>query len=334
MSTNIAPRQYCFFDLAADEELRFLQEQQAKLVLSSDAPNTLKAYSRCWRNFTRWCRNWRRDSLPTCPQALCEFVTWGAQLRKPAYKPATLQLAVAAIRRFHKDAGYADPVDDSVRAVITGVVRQAARAGMRPELAGKKHLTVEQLKEICRSLGDSPVDMRDRVVLLVGFVSALRRSDLSRLDASQVHFDTRVRLWVPFSKSDQAGAGRDVFLDAATDPVVCPIRALEAWRKARLDYFGYFRGPLLLGLTPRGALQHAPLSAPGICRILQKRLQDIGENGRDYGAHSMRSGMITAADSAGANVRSIMDRTGHKSVRMVMRYIKPTRGSNPLAGVL
>ena len=40
--------------------------------------------------------------------------------------------------------------------------------------------------------------------------------------------------------------------------------------------------------------------------------------------------MITAADEAGANVRSIMDQTGHRSLETVMRYIKSRRGANPL----
>lgn len=46
--------------------------------------------------------------------------------------------------------------------------------------------------------------------------------------------------------------------------------------------------------------------------------------------------MITAAAKRGANLRDIMDRSGHKSPDTVMRYIKSAKPfeTDPLAGVL
>ena len=43
---------------------------------------------------------------------------------------------------------------------------------------------------------------------------------------------------------------------------------------------------------------------------------------RNYSGHSLRSGFATSAAEAGAEERSIMAMTGHKSTEMVRRYIK------------
>jgi integrase len=303
---------------------------------AAKAPNTFKAYTAAWKTFADWCREWRRcDPLPASPDLVREFITWAHSLRERPYKPASIRLATMAIRRYHKLAALPDPIDEGVRALLSGVVRQAARDGWQSHQAGKRHLTVEQLKKICSSLGTSPMEVRDRALILLGFASALRRCDISRLQTNHVQFEgDRVRLWIPLSKTDQEGKGRHVFVNEAKEPALCPVRALEKWRNLRLEYFGNFRGPLFLGCTPAKALQSRCLNNQGISFVLKRRLKAVGEDARDYGAHSMRSGMITAADAAGANVRSIMDRTGHKSLQSVMRYIKSKSDSNPLAGVL
>ena len=341
MSTPPGPIQYSSRKLTPEEDLAKLREQEVRLMQSAQAPNTVKAYAHSWKQFCAWCGNWRGcESLPASPQALREFATWASEMREPPYKPETIQLALSAIRWYHRDAGCVDPVDDSVRTVMAGVTRKAARNGARKELAGKKHLSVALLKKICRALSiTEPIDVRDRALLVVGFASALRRSDLSRLDTSHVEFEAnRVRLWVPVSKTDQHGAGRALYLDSGKDPLVCPVRALEEWKRVRLEHCGYWRGPLfcrfywqygasVMRLDDR-------LQDQGICRMLQLRLEQMGEDPHSYGAHSLRSGMITSAHQAGANIRSIMDRSGHKSMSMVVRYLKSDRTSNPLAKVL
>ena len=48
----------------------------------------------------------------------------------------------------------------------------------------------------------------------------------------------------------------------------------------------------------------------------------IGIKSRNYSGHSLRSGFATSAAESGAEERSIMAMTGHKSTEMVRRYIK------------
>ena len=51
-------------------------------------------------------------------------------------------------------------------------------------------------------------------------------------------------------------------------------------------------------------------------------LDKAGIDSKNYSGHSLRSGFATSAAEAGAEERSIMAMTGHKSSEMVRRYIK------------
>ena len=56
--------------------------------------------------------------------------------------------------------------------------------------------------------------------------------------------------------------------------------------------------------------------------IVKKYLGLIGQDSNQYSAHSLRSGFATSTAASGADERSIMAMTGHKSTEMVRRYIK------------
>ena len=56
--------------------------------------------------------------------------------------------------------------------------------------------------------------------------------------------------------------------------------------------------------------------------IVKKYLGLIGLDNSQYSAHSLRSGFATSTAASGADERSIMAMTGHKSTEMVRRYIK------------
>ena len=51
-------------------------------------------------------------------------------------------------------------------------------------------------------------------------------------------------------------------------------------------------------------------------------LKLAGIENNNFSGHSLRSGFATVAAEAGADERSIMAMTGHKTTQMVRRYIK------------
>jgi integrase len=336
VSTQCESEQYCLFERGVN--LTKLRQEKEKLMQNAKAPNTLKAYRASWKAFEEWCNDNGLQALPAHPETLNNFLTWGAggeNGRQPAYKSETLTLAVSAARHYHLEAELPLPINQRTRDVLSAIRRKTARRGERKERAGKEPLTVEQLRQICRTLGDTPIDRRDHAIILLGFASALRRSEIVRLATTQVHFEgsTRMRLWVPWSKTDQEGEGRDVWIPSGKTEYTCPVRAVKRWLAVR----GEWPGPLFTRFLWSGVMAQDALSEQGISSRLKDALARIGQDPKRYGAHSMRSGMITAAHANGKSLRSIMDRSGHASVETVMRYAKsapPDEANDVLAGVL
>jgi site-specific recombinase XerD len=64
------------------------------------------------------------------------------------------------------------------------------------------------------------------------------------------------------------------------------------------------------------------LSDQTVALIIKQYLNIAGINSSNYSGHSLRSGFATSAAEAGAEERSIMAMTGHKTTQMVRRYIK------------
>ena len=59
-----------------------------------------------------------------------------------------------------------------------------------------------------------------------------------------------------------------------------------------------------------------------VALLIKNYLKLAGIDSINYSGHSLRSGFATTAAESGAEERSIMAMTGHKSTEMVRRYIK------------
>jgi len=69
--------------------------------------------------------------------------------------------------------------------------------------------------------------------MLVGFAGAFRRSELARMEISDLQFSADgVMVNLPTSKTDQEGAGRKVGLPFGANSDTCPVRLLRCWLTA------------------------------------------------------------------------------------------------------
>jgi site-specific recombinase XerD len=66
--------------------------------------------------------------------------------------------------------------------------------------------------------------------------------------------------------------------------------------------------------------------------LIKRYLSEAGFDSKKYSGHSLRSGFATVAADSGADEKSIMNMTGHKTTQMVRRYIKEANlfKNNPL----
>lgn len=89
-------------------------------------------------------------------------------------KPATLDQRLAAIVKAHKAAGHhLDKSHPAVRDVRCGICRTRGVAQRHVEA-----ITVPVLRRLLNTCGPRLLDVRDRSLLLLGHVGALRRSEL------------------------------------------------------------------------------------------------------------------------------------------------------------
>ena len=81
-------------------------------------------------------------------------------------------------------------------------------------------------------------------------------------------------------------------------------------------------GPIFRKFNKGCNLSDKRLTAQTIALILKKYLTAAGIENTNYSGHSLRSGFATVSAESGADERSIMAMTGHKTTQMVRRYIK------------
>ncbi len=105
-----------------------------------------------------------------------------------------------------------------------------------------KPLLRDDLFVVLAATGDGLKDIRDRVLLLVGFAGGFRRAELVALDCADVE---RVRQGVVVtlrrSKTDQEGAGRKIGIPLGRSKW-CPVSAFDHWlAAAEMDEGAVFR---------------------------------------------------------------------------------------------
>ena len=301
--------------------------ERSKLAEEMRSENTRIAYRKGWLNFSTWCASAGRASLPCTPDTLSLYIVGQARSGR---LPSTIAQRIAAVVAAHFAAGYASPSTADVREVLLAIQRRMGRAPKHAKAA----LSVEDLRLMLPVCGEGSRGARDRAVLLVGFASGLRRSELAGLDLA----DVKVRpeglvVRVVRSKTDQNGAGRLVGVHRGRHRLTDPVRAYTAWLVERGDW----AGPLFPQLTmPGDAVTHKRMDGRAVAAIVKAAAERAGLDASRYGGHSLRAGCATAAAANGASDLAIMGRTGHRSVAMVGRYVR--HGSlfavDPLAGAL
>lgn len=275
------------------------------------AENTLRAYRSDWRDFEGWCRDRSFISCPASPETVALYLTALSR----THKVSTLTRRMSAISQAHQTAGHPSPTEESpVRLVMAGIRRSLGTAA-----GAKRPVLVPELQAMVSAIPDNVIGLRDRVLLLMGFSGAFRRSELVALDWEDLA-ETADGLVVTIrrSKTDQEAEGRKVAIPRGREACTCPLRALSLWRTAA----GTESGPVFLRVNRHGQILRNRLSAEAVAIVVKRWAGRIGYEEGEFAGHSLRSGLATAAAIAGKSERAIMNQTGHRSVATVRRYIR------------
>jgi len=286
------------------------------------ARNTRRAYRASLASFREWCEVENVAPLPASPETVAAFLAAEADA---GLKPATLGQRVAAIRWAHEAAGQESPTKAKlVAAALKGIRRKLGVAPIR-----KAPATVDRLAAMVAKADLSTLKgKRDKALLLFGFASAMRRSELVALTVEDLE-ETKRGLLVTLrrSKTDQEGKGQQRAIPFGRRAETCPVAALNAW----LEAAGISEGRLFRSLTRHGKVGEG-LSTNALADVVKHYAKRIGLNPAEFAGHSLRSGFITSADEKGRSAAQIMDHTGHKSAAMIRVYTRRTEAFTNHAG--
>jgi site-specific recombinase XerD len=297
-------------------EIKALKEETLLNLQNSKAKNTVRAYKSDFKDFELFCLKNGFKSMPSDSKIVSLYLTY---LSTKDVKMSTLKRRLVAIGVIHRLKGhYLDTKHPSIIENIMGIKRRKGRIQK-----GKKPLLINNLKTIINVIDDIKDDeikrYRDRTIILIGFSGGFRRNEIVSLDFDDLDFvNEGLKINLKKSKTDQFGEGLIKALPYFDNPNYCPVKSLQKW----LNYSKIDNGPVFRRLNKGSKLTENRLTDQTVAILIKKYLQSSGIDSKNYSGHSLRSGFATSAADSGAEERSIMAMTGHKSTEMVRRYIK------------
>ena len=297
-------------------DINTLKEETLLNLQSSKANNTIRAYKSDFHDFELFCIQNGFKSLPSEPKIISLYLT---SLSSKDIKMSTLKRRLVSIGVIHKLKGhYLDTKHPLIIENIMGIKRRKGSAQN-----GKKPLLINNLKALIKAINRSNsnpiIKFRDRTIVLIGFSGGFRRNEIVSLNYDDIEFvNEGMKINLRRSKTDQYGEGFLKGVPYFDNPVYCPVISMQNWLKIS----DINSGPLFRRFSKGAKLTEMRLTDQTVALIIKKYLQLAGIDSKNYSGHSLRSGFATSAAEAGAEERSIMAMTGHKSTEMVRRYIK------------
>ena len=296
-------------------DLKSLHEETLNNLKSSKANNTLRAYKSDFKDFGAFCSKHGFDSLPTEPKIVSIYLT---HLSKNS-KISTLRRRLVSISMIHKLKGhYLDTKHPIIIENLMGIKR--VKGSIQK---GKKPILINHLKSIINVIDKQEIDeikkARDKTIILIGFGGGFRRTELISIDHEDLEFVPEgVKITIKRSKTDQFGEGMIKGLPYFANQEYCPVTNLKKW----LELSNIKSGPIFKRFLKGSLISNNRLTDQSVVLIIKYYLNLAGIENKNYSGHSLRSGFATAAAESGADERSIMAMTGHKTTQMVRRYIR------------
>jgi len=287
-------------DLVTD--VKSLELETLNNLKNSKASNTLRAYKADYKDFASFCIKHGFKSIPSEPKIISLYLTHLSQ----TCKFSTLKRRLASISVIHRLSGhYIDVKHPMITENLMGIKRVKGSYQK-----AKKPILISDLKLIVNAIDKDKNEKRktqNRALILIGFAGGFRRSELVAILYEDLDFVIEgVKIFVKRSKTDQSGEGMTKGIPYFSNPNYCPVISLKNWlEKSEIKSGKIF-----------------DKSDKSVALIVKKYAAIAGLDPNKYSGHSLRSGFATSTAELGAEERSIMAMTGHKTTQMVRRYIQ------------
>ena len=297
-------------------DIKALKDETLLNLKSSKANNTVRAYNSDFKDFGLFCVQNGFKSLPSEPKIVSLYLT---HLSTKDIKISTIKRRLVSIGVIHRLKGYY--LDTKHPSIIENIMGIKRRKGSIQK--GKKPILINSLKEIInvidQEIKDEIKKLRDRSIILIGFSGGFRRNEIVSLDYDDLDFVPEgLKINLKRSKTDQFGEGSVKGLPYFDNSKYCPVISIKKW----IEVSKIKSGAIFRRFTKNLNLSENRLTDQTVALLIKKYLNLAGIDSKNYSGHSLRSGFATTAAESGAEERSIMAMTGHKSAEMVRRYIK------------
>lgn len=271
------------------------------------AADTLKTYSRQLQQFLNWCDRDELNPATVTKDDIKKYRRW--MIHEKQYKPATVALKLAVVRRFYQAA------------VEKGLIPINPAVGVKPPREKRdpaEKITYLEKAEVETLLQIIPHDgtlksARDKALLAIMALEGTRTIELHRADISnlvrqgknlgvRVEGKRSIRV-VPLTPEIANLLVNYLHMRETTGEVLKPTR------------------PLFTGVGNRSKGQR--ISRRGIRKIVDSYLQQASLKytpGRTISAHSLRHTAGTLALHSGADLRQVQDLLGHSDPRTTCIY--------------
>ena len=296
-------------------DLKKLHEDTLNNLKLSKADNTLRAYKSDFKDFGTFCAKHGFKSIPTEPKVVSLYLTY----LSANSKISTLRRRLVSIGVVHKLKGhYLDTKHPVIIENLMGIKRKKGSIQ-----TGKKPILINHLKQIINVIDEQKIEkikkLRNRTLILIGFGGGFRRTELISIDHEDLDFvEEGVKITLRKSKTDQFGEGLVKGLPYFSNDKYCPVTSLKNW----INLSKIKTGPLFRRFAKGSILTNHRLTDQSVVLIIKSCLKLAGIENENFSGHSLRSGFATVAAESGADERSIMAMTGHKTTQMVRRYIR------------
>lgn len=299
--------------ITSNRQLTIYEASARKYEQRRKAKNTKRAYQSAWADFQTWCKRAGYDPLPASVEAVRYYL---ADLADNGNAVSTIEVRRAAISAAHVAARCAaDPAHHpDVKDLMEGITRVLGKGGEK-----KEPITLDTLRQIVGAIDISTIQgKRDKVLVLLGYAGAFRRSELVAMDVAHVRTIGKLVIRVLRSKTDQEGKGTKKHIPQATDSTLCPVRAYQAY----VDAAAIASGPVFRRLDRGGHITDKRLSAQSVALVIKRYAEAAGLDWRNLSGHSLRAGYVTESHGAGADGADIMAQTGHVREETLRQYIR------------
>ncbi len=268
--------------MRADKESIAEYQKQYRAAL---APETLRHLDQAQKQFLQWCReNELPDTVPISPVQVAKYVeSLGGKVSLQ-----TIKNRVWAIGELHNSKFLPSP--SKHRLVVLSVRATQRRYGSRVKQAPA--LCKSDVIAISNRLGDTPIDVRDRALILAASDTWCRASELVAFRVSDVeqHADGSGTVHLLNSKHDPYGRGEHGYLSKFAMDAISKL--VVTFEKGPNDY---------LFTSMRGITPNCPIVPTTVSRVFKKL------TGRqDISAHSTRIGGVHDALRLGCDLVQIM----------------------------